>query len=387
MGHGVGMERASECNLGRTLDCTSDRVFNGRLFGPDISGAGLNVSASWLGNLLTIDTELPLNIPASELHVDAAGFNMRQLRVSWKDSDGEFAFFIEQEEARKTFFSTAPPCMAASLSNAKKMQRSLNKRFHALLGAYGLYLALPAIALALFLFNLDRVVGWTAAKIPIEYETKIGNMVLAQTRAQARVIESGPALDAVRHIGGRLTDGSRYQYRWLLVQNNEVNAFAAPGGVIVVYSGLIRQTTHAEELAGVLAHEVAHVELRHSLHGMIKKAGFGILLSFVMGDWSGGAIGSSIAALTEMKFSRDAETQADKEGLRRLVAAQISPQGMPEFFAGLAKKEAQGPDLSMISTHPPSQERMELLQQEIRRLPVRNYPPLDLDWKTIKATL
>jgi beta-barrel assembly-enhancing protease len=365
----------------------TDRTIQGRLFGPGIAGAGMDVSASWLGSLLTIDTDVPLNIRASDLQIAAAGFNMRHLQVSWKDDGSDFAFFIEQEDARQIFLSTAPHALTASLGRARKAQRSVDKRFHALLGAYGLYLALPIIALALFLFNLDRVAGWAAAKIPIEYETRIGNMVLAQTRAQGSVIESGPAVDAIKHIGEKLTSGSRYQYRWLLVQSDEVNAFAAPGGLIVVHSGLIKQTGRPEELAGVLAHEVAHVELRHSLHGLVKKAGFSILLSFVMGDWSGTAIGGGIATLTEMKFSRDAETQADEEGLRRLVDARISPHGMPEFFGKLAKKEAGGPDLSMLSTHPASTERMKRLQEEIRQLPACNYPPLNLQWDKIKATL
>lgn len=365
----------------------TDGSIHGRLFGPGIAGAGVEVSASWLGNLLTIDTELPLNIPASALQITAAGFNMQQIRVSWKDADDEFAFFIEREAARQTFLSTAPPCMATKLSGTKKAQRSIDKRFHALLGAYGLYLALPFIVLILFLLNLDSVVGWAATKVPIEYERRIGDMVLAQTHAQGRVVQSGPAVDAVNHIGAKLTSGSRYQYRWLVVQSNEVNAFAAPGGVVVVYSGLIKQSERPEELAGVLAHEVAHVELRHSLHGLIKKAGFGILLSFVMGDWSGTAIGGGIATLTEMKFSRDAETQADEEGLRRLVAARISPHGMPDFFAKLAKKESGRPDLSMLSTHPASAERMKKLQEEIRQLPAHTYPPLNLDWKSVKAAL
>lgn len=361
--------------------------FEGRLFGPGIAGTGVTVGASWLGNLLTLDTELPLNVPAAHLQVAASGFNLRHLRVSWQDADGEFAFIIEQDEARQTFVSTAPPALAAALAGAKKSQRKVDGRFRALLGAYGVYLALPAILLAAFLFNIDKVVGWAAAKVPIDYEAKIGSMVLAQTRAQGRVIESGPAVEAVRHIGGKLTAGSRYQYRWLVVQNDQVNAFAAPGGVVVVYSGLIKQTGRPEELAGVIAHEVAHVELRHSLEGLIKKAGFGILLSFLMGDLSGTAIGGGIATLTEMKFSRDAETEADEEGLRRLVAARISPHGMPEFFGKLAKKESGGPDLSMLSTHPASQERMEKLRQMIRQLPDRRYVPLPLDWEKVKSTL
>lgn len=383
MAQGAGMDRASD----HSLDRSSDRSFNGRLFGPGIDGAGLEVSASWLGKLLTIDTELPLNIRASDLQIAAAGFNMRQLQVSWQDGEDAYAFFIEQEEARAAFLATAPQSLQASLADARKARHRIDTRFHALLGAYGLYLALPAILLALFLFNLDRVVGWAAAKVPIGYEAKIGNMVLAQTRAQSQVIESGPAAEAIRQIGGRLTEGSRYQYRWLLVRNEQVNAFAAPGGVVVVYSGLIKQTDRPEELAGVLAHEIAHVELRHSLQGVIKKAGFSILLSVVMGDWSGSAIGGGIATLTEMKFSRDAETQADEEGLRRLVKANISPQGMPEFFGKLAKKESGGPDLSMLSTHPASQERMKMLQERISQLPARSYPPLNLDWERIKASL
>lgn len=362
-------------------------AFDGRLFGPGIAGTGIPVTASWLGNLLTIDTELPLNIRAADLQVAAAGFNMRQIHISWKEHGDDYAFFIEDSAAKQTFLSTAPPTLSASLNTARKARRKVDARFHALLGAYGLYLALPLILIALFLFNLGKVVDWAASKVPIAYETRIGDMVLAQTRAQSRVIESGPAVDAVTHIGARLTAGSRYQYRWVVVQNNEINAFAAPGGVVVVYSGLIKQTARPEELAGVLAHEVAHVELRHSLQGLIKKAGFSILLSFAMGDWSGTAIGGAISTLTEMKFSRDAETQADEEGLRRLVKANISPQGMPEFFAKLAKKESVGADLSMLSTHPASQERMKRLQDDIRQLPARSYAPLRLDWEKVKAAL
>jgi predicted Zn-dependent protease len=156
----------------------------------------------------------------------------------------------------------------------------------------------------------------------------------------------------------------------------------------VVHAGLIRGADSAEELAGVLAHEIAHVELRHSLNGAIKNLGLRALFALVLGDVSGTFAGDIASQLTELKFSRDAERDADREGLRRLVAGAISPHGMPRFFEKLAAKEGKtGEALALVSTHPSSSERIEILKREIAALPAREYVALNFDWEAIKKTL
>lgn len=363
--------------------------FTGRLFGPGIPGAGITLAGHWQDDSLVLrGGDVSLAIPGTDLQIEAAGFNAQQVRLSWQTAQGDFAFFVEQAGECERFFAHAPQAVVHHVHNVKKQRRGLHARFGAALLIYGMLLLSPLILLVIFLMNSDRLAGWVAEKVPPKYEAKIGDMVLAQTRARMQLLESGPAVEAVQEIGAKLTKGSRYRYRWAVAESREVNAFAAPGGVIVVYTGLIDKAARPEELAGVLAHEVAHVEQRHSLKNLIKSAGFGVLLSVALGDWSGSVVGGRIGSLTDLKFSRDAEEEADREGLRRLVEASIAPEHMANFFARLAQSDGKASEaLSMLSTHPSSRERTQTLRQQILALPQKQYEPLHIDWPAVKASI
>lgn len=363
--------------------------FRGRLFGPGLAGAGAAASAEWQAETLAVAAEgMTVQVEERAVRIEASGFNLRQLRLSWHAQEGEFAFFIDDEQDCAHFLAAAPASLVAVATRAGRNMGRVDSRFRAALLVYGLILALPVILLALFLINTDRLAGWVAAKVPPSYEEKIGDLVLAQTRARTRLVESGAAYDAVSRIGARLTAGSRYRYRWFVAEQQDVNAFAAPGGVIVVHAGLIRKAARAEELAGVLAHEVAHVEQRHAFKGLLKNAGFGVLLSLALGDWSGSALGGWVSTFTELKFSRDAEMQADTDGVRRLAHAEIAPRYMADFFGRLAQEEGKAAQaLSMLATHPSSGERMAALQRQLAALPSRSYPPLPVDWAAVQASL
>lgn len=361
--------------------------FHGRLFGTGIAGAGASVHAWWEGSTLAVQAGHTIyRTDSASLQIEAAGFNLHQTRLSWKTVDGSYTFFVEAEDDRARMVSGAPALLSAAFAKAAGSQRKMGRRFGAAFLVYGAVISLPLLLLIAFLFNLGRLADWAAEKIPARHEARIGDLVLAQTRAQMKLIESGPAHEAVQSIGTRLTTGSQYRYRWFIADRKEINAFAAPGGVIVVYSGLIARTANAEELAGVIAHEVAHVEQRHSLKNLMKTAGFSILLSLAIGDWSGTALGSVAGKLTELKFSRDAETDADREGLRRLFEAGIAPHHMADFFGELARKEnSMAP--ALLATHPASAERQERLHTLIAALPPRQYAPLPYDWTRIKHSL
>lgn len=362
-------------------------AFHGRLFGAGIAGAGADAQAWWDGSTLVVQTQNELyRADGASLQIEATGFNLRQLRLSWNAMDGSYTFFVEVDEDRTRLTSGAPDSLRQAFARATAAQRRMGRRFGAAAFVYGAVVALPLLLLLAFLLNIGRLVDWAAEKVPVRYEERIGDLVLAQTRAQMKLIESGPAHEAVTAIGAALTSDSRYRYRWFVADNKEINAFAAPGGVIVVYSGLIAQTARAEELAGVLAHEVAHVEQRHSLKNLMKTAGFSVLLALAIGDWTGTALGNAAGKLTELKFSRDAETDADREGLRLLVDAGIAPHPMADFFAKLADKE-NGTLPSMLATHPASAERQQRLRAMIAGLPSRQYTPLRFDWAQVRSSL
>jgi len=361
--------------------------FEGRLFGPGLPGGGLPATGHWQGDLLQVEGNgVQLQARASVIAAEAAGFNLAQTRVSWKGETGDHAFFIDDATHARAFAAGAPEPLASLLARGGGRRRGMERRFRAGLAVYLLWLALPLIAIALFLFNTDPIAQWVTDKIPHRYEERIGNLVLSRVRIEQRLLDTGPAVDAVRSIGTRLHPGSRYAYRWFVADAKEVNAFALPGGVIVVHAGLIREAGSPEELAGVLAHEVAHVEQRHSLKALVKNAGVGVLLSAVLGDVSGSTIAGWSAYLSQMKFSREAEMDADREGVKRLVAAGIDPRPMAEFFRKMAEKEGKSAEaLSVLATHPSSKERLTALQAQLAALPAAQYQPLAVEWETVRS--
>lgn len=376
--------------------------FPGRLFGPGLPGGGAEATARWFGDRLEIAAGDRTWSGAVE-RVDSAGFHGDRLRADLRcaaeDGEANFALFLDQPHARAAFAAGAPAGIAAQIDGAARSRRGAGRR--SLLGwsVLGFVLLLPVLPLALFLARSDAIAGWAVDRIPVEEEARLGDLVLAQTRARMELTDRGPAADAVRLIGERLTpgypsarsdraraDGSpRLEYRWFVADRPETNAFAAPGGVVVVFSGLIRATETPEELAGVIAHEVSHAELRHSLRAMAKRLGLRALLSLALGDLSGSALEGAAANLTELQFSRDAEREADAEGLKRMVAARIEPEGMLRFFERL--RAADGAAVpAFLSTHPATAERLEALRRELGAVKVAP-APLGIDWAAVKLAV
>jgi beta-barrel assembly-enhancing protease len=317
--------------------------------------------------------------------IDASGFNASSLRISWQSEDGAYAFIIEAESEQTICSTTAPTSATGHLVTAAGATTRLERRFRFGAVLLGLILILPLLGIGLFLGNSDRFSDWVVKRISTEHEARLGDLVLAQARLQMKIIDRGPAVAAISAIGSRLTTGSAHRYRWFVADRPDINAFAAPGGVVVVCSGLIRAAGSAEELAGVLAHEVAHAELRHTLRGVIKSLGLRALVALVIGDISGSVFADAATRLTELRFSRDAEREADAEGLRRLVAARIDPTGMIRFYEKLAAEQRLSPP-PILSTHPATGERLESLRQEVSRQK-ENWQRLPVDIQPIKDSL
>jgi len=298
--------------------------------------------------------------------IDAAGFNASTLRISWQGEIGAYAFILEAETERAICCAAAPAVAASHLARIAGVTTRLDRRFR--WGALLLIvvLALPLCGIGLFISNSDQFADWAIKRISTEHEAQLGELVLSQTRLQMKIVDRGPMVEALSAIGSRLTTGSVHRYRWFVAERPEINAFAAPGGVVVVNSGLIRAAGSAEELAGVLAHEVAHAELRHTLRGMIKSLGLRTLVALAVGDISGSVFADAATSLTELRFSRDAEREADAEGLRRLVTARINPAGMIRFYEKLAAEQRLSPP-PLLSTHPATGERLDSLRREVSR--------------------
>lgn len=375
----------------------------GRLFGPGLDGGGLEVDARWLGEALEcLAAGAPLSLRCDGVH--ASGFNHARLRLDLVPADGgpaRYSLFVDDPAARAALLAGAPVGWQAPLQRAVQTGGRVERRFRLLVGFALIVTLLPVAALILLWQHSDRLVGWVVERVPSAQEAQLGELVLAQSRARWTLRDRGPAAEAVRQIGSKLTAGSPYAYRWFLADSPEVNAFAAPGGVVVVFAGLVRQADSAEELAGVLAHEVAHVELRHSLQAAVKGLGLRAALGLLFGDGTGGLLADAAADLTTLKFSRDAEREADAEGLRRLLAARIDPQGMLRFFGRIERAQGDATPPAWLSTHPPAAERQAALAAMLAArqpgaggtagdgVPIGDTAPLPLtiDWGAVQRAL
>jgi predicted Zn-dependent protease len=199
-------------------------------------------------------------------------------------------------------------------------------------------------------------------------EIRMGQEAAAQieskypTRRDRRV--EGIGMDIVR--ANRMPD---YPYRFRVIDSNDVNAVSLPGGPIYVYSGLLRMVGRDDDaLAGVIAHELAHVRERHSVDQMEKQSIAGLLLgNLTKGNLrSLGAIAANVGML---KFSRGDEYEADDVGTRLMANAGYDPAGLIRFFQQLQRSEGGGSrSISWLRTHPTSSQRIRRLSTRVDAL-------------------
>lgn len=253
--------------------------------------------------------------------------------------------------------------------------------------------ALAAVALggALYAWGIPALAGIAAARVPVAWEVALGETAMAQLAPPSKRCddpERQRRLDQITAVLVSTLADARYPFRVSVVDQPMVNAFATPGGFIVVFRGLLDRTASAEELAGVLAHEIQHVLHRDATRAILRQASTGILLAALLGDASGVvAFGvESARALGDLRHSREAEHEADRDGMRMLLAARIDPEGMLVFFRGMQQLEGTTRGATRyLSTHPPAGDRLQALAA-LAAQPHR--PPVKLlaayDWAEIK---
>lgn len=347
------------------------------IFGPGLppGGAPGKLVLSSLG-LEVIVGEQSTRASLSAIQLRQVGFGQFGLEVSWTEGDSTWAAHVLDPAAARRLMeesALAATPQAAALRSRRRRGATGRSIGWAVLAFVVL---LPALLLVLLILNANTIAAWAAEKIPVEQEMTWGRQVFASMRGTLKLQESGAALEAVRSIGARLTQGSKYSYEFYIAEDNTLNAFALPGGIIVVHTGLIAATQRPEELAGVLAHEVQHVELRHSLRGTIKELGLRGLWALVTGDLGGTLVAQAALEMTSLKFSRDDEREADQRGFDALVKAGIDPAGMPAFFKTMSERTDELP-VAFISTHPLSAEREAALRARLSELK-QSFASLDL---------
>lgn len=228
-------------------------------------------------------------------------------------------------------------------------------------------LASIPIIYGIFTWGIPWLAKPITAAIPLSWEIQLGQLIQQEFTAGEQVCKDPKLTQAVESIMAALTDPmDRLPYRFhvTVVDRPVINAMAAPGGYVIVFRRLLQDTGSPEELAGVLAHEIQHILLRHTMHLIVRHVSMAFIIAALSGDASGMISYALQAAQTlqTLSYSRDAEHQADEEGFRLLQKAKINPEGMLTFFAKLGKAQPGETAFPYFSTHPATQDRLAHLE-------------------------
>lgn len=174
-----------------------------------------------------------------------------------------------------------------------------------------------------------------------------------------------------------------------VLNKDDINAFALPNGHLIIYSGLILSSDNQEELAGVICHEIAHIQLNHVMKKLVKEIGLSVLISMTTGNSGSEVIKETAKLLSSSAFDRSLEKEADIEAVNYLVNANINPQPFADFLYKLSDSEHEASKyFTWISTHPDSKERAEYII-EYSKDKLTNYKSIlsNETWEKLKAAL
>lgn len=241
--------------------------------------------------------------------------------------------------------------------------------------------------------DLPDIGSPASTMLTLDDEYQIGRMIVRGLRDQDQILEDPEVTEYIRSLGFRLSsqahDGAQ-RFNFFMVRDNTINAFALPGGFIGVNTGLLLKTEDESELAGVLAHEIAHVTQRHIARSIAAQSRSSLvstaamLAAILVGAAAGGgdaamagvAAAQSLAIQQQISFTRSNETEADRVGLGFLARSGFDPNGMPRFFETMSRlagtSELNIPE--MLRTHPISTTRIAETKERAAQLDVTAAP-------------
>jgi beta-barrel assembly-enhancing protease len=355
------------------------------------SGAPCFVQVEAQGLTLTFENGASLQdtetVLFSALTVSAGGLDHDQLVVKWEGPGGGRTLYLKNAELIGAFRRAAPAHLHLPFEQAAQHVRRTRHRRRVVWSAVGG--TIVALVLGLWLGS-DVLVELAVDRIPLEWEQKLGEAAYRDFLVHQEVMKDGQAVAAVQEMTQRLTQqipDNPYKFEVTVVKSDVVNAFALPGGYVVVFTGLMKKADTGEEVAGVLGHELNHVLQRHGLERMVKNLGLMTVVAIVVGNQQGlvGLLRQVGVELLTLKFGRAQETEADLTGLQLLYKAKIDPAGMITFFQRLSEKDEGRVEL--LSTHPMSTGRAQRLKEEMSKLPKHVSEPFTFDWAAIRASL
>ena len=331
--------------------------------------------------IFTYETDaVKIIIPTSNLHFKLEGVNSQHFYL-YDVLRPEISICVQNPQAMYDLQNFG-------INGVEKiLQQTMKMRTKRRLSGSSPFVVIFLLILAVpFILSMLPVM-WLEKVLSSEHEKTLGRWLFPVMKLQFQIIEDHPAQEKVNALSNYIRSATpelaKLDLRIYLSSSPEVNAFAAPGNIIVINKGLIKEADTIEEIAGVLAHEFGHIEQKHTLKALAGRVGSligTIILASVIGA-DAALITLNTTDFVILKYSRDDEFAADKRGFHFLSQSKISTQGMIQFFNKLAAAKAVLPSfLTFASTHPSSDDRVLALQQLSQKFP-------DQDLKALPVSL
>lgn len=365
---------------------TSEQQFEGGVFNEGVEGGRSGASISLTGSAVIATTP--------EGHLFAVPYQGAQLTLGgasgkiWfcRSADGATTIFSEASGFAEALRSSSQKDLVERLDALEHAARHAGQRYAFLISG----LVILVLILGTSLTYASRHLGPLVLNaVPRGFDQKLGKIALESADLGGEVSSDQVLNEAVKKVLERLVKAKKSSFKFepRVVHSSVVNAFALPGGPIIIHTGLLREAKSPEELAGVLAHEMAHVVRRHGLQRIAQSIGVIAVIQLLFGDVSGVmAVGVELMRMgTLNSYSRDAEHEADMDAVDRMRAAHLDPGALADFFATLAHKHEELPDLpEWLGTHPDLEKRVHDVRSRVEQRDERDTKPLAIDWDEVQ---
>ena len=312
------------------------------------------------------DLQQRFSIPLSSLQIQVEGRNSVHFYLSHKAYPGK-EICLQDSKAIELLSAYGFEAAGATLKQAHA-----TTTMKAFTWSSPIVIGLAALFLIPLLLSFVPV-AWMNKMVSIEQEKALGDLIWPKVLSKEEVQEEAKERIALQKILNALIESnpelSQFKVEVHVSDDPEVNAFALPGGRIIMNRGLIKKAT-PEEILGVMAHELAHIERRHilkSVSGSLGSLVGYVMIATIVGTDAAGVL-MSVKNFTSLTYSRADEAEADRRGLEFIQNAGFSGQGMVSFFEKLANEStAIEKSLTFMSTHPASQDRAAALKELIKQ--------------------
>lgn len=305
-----------------------------------------------------------------------------------RSADGATTIFSEASGFADALRASSQKDLVERLDAIEQAARDAKQRYF--------WLFTGIVMLLIFLGTLGMYIGRHAGPlvlkgVPVSFDKKLGKLALETMDLGGEPSTDKVMNDAVKRVVERLSKVQKSPFRFepRVVQSPLVNAFALPGGPIIIHTGLLREAKSAEQLAGVLAHEMAHVVRRHGLARITQSLGAVAVIQLMFGDVSG-----VMAVAVELlragainTYSRADEHEADMDAVDRMRLARLDGNALADFFQRLARKESESelPTLpEWLGTHPDLKRRIHDVRERVARAHEVDPVALNIDWAEVR---